>query len=162
MSTTAKEQENSSGSTVNKVRYIALGKEETKENWDKFSDFALPFLRKEGYEWIIKREHTDLPDENETEIRGDDVYGLKKDNQGNKKWVKLSDKLSTLYKSNASVINFLTQCIGEKPQLLKELKMNGRLDAWKWWTYLVKKFNTQDKAKCHADFGSTIKQIESN
>ena len=63
----------SGGTSANKVHYIQLRAEETKENWDKFVALAEPALKDKGLWWIVCRPHDDTPSDNKAEICGDDV-----------------------------------------------------------------------------------------
>ena len=75
-------------------------------------------------------------------------------------WTQMSEERSLVYTSNAKALNFLTQCIAEKHQLLKELKVNGGTNASKWWSYLVKKFMTRDMTKRYAMIDEKMKGLD--
>ncbi|KAL7569596.1 hypothetical protein ACA910_009566 [Epithemia clementina (nom. ined.)] len=145
-STRGNNESSGSGRAVNKYRYIDLGQEETKENWDRFVNFSKPALEYNGVWFVVVREHSDLEDPDEAEIRGDKVWEKTTDSNGNEKWEKMDDDRAKIFQLNRKAINFLTQCIGDKKQLLKELKMNGGHIAAKWWAYLKDKSTTRDTA----------------
>ena len=64
----------SGGTSTNKVRYIQLSAEETKENWDKFVTLAELALKDKGLWWIVCHPHDDAPSDNNSEIHNFDVF----------------------------------------------------------------------------------------